>query len=195
MKHRRNINRSVWKLLACWLNSKWHYHGNRGIKIMGWSGVRYCFAMVILVLIIILPHIFVCSISRRCLDQTLRNPVGISYAMWSCAVFQNGCRCHGNGKNTKKLKSTKMIIAGYSPNRNWWILIGKHPLLVERDKPKNRNRLDKLCRSCHGNKKGGISKFFGFLSSNFMKLCRNIHRSVWQLLEGWKNSKWWPLPW
>jgi hypothetical protein len=23
---------------------------------------------------------------------------------------------------------------------------------------------------------------FGFLSSNFMKLCRNIHRSVWQLL-------------
>jgi hypothetical protein len=22
----------------------------------------------------------------------------------------------------------------------------------------------------------------GFLSSNFMKLCRNIHRSVWQLL-------------
>jgi hypothetical protein len=28
---------------------------------------------------------------------------------------------------------------------------------VERDKPKkNQNRLDKLCRSCHGNKKGGI---------------------------------------
>ena len=24
--------------------------------------------------------------------------------------------------------------------------------------------------------------FFRFLSSNFMKLCRNIHRSVWQLL-------------
>jgi cytochrome c553 len=49
---------------------------------------------------------------------------------------------------------------------------------------KNRNRLDKLCRSCHGNKQGGISKNLGFLSSNFMKLCRNIHRSVWQLLGG-----------
>jgi hypothetical protein len=42
--------------------------------------------------------------------------------------------------------------------------------------------LDKLCRSCHGNTKGGIQTFLGFLSSNFMKICRNIHRSVWQLL-------------
>jgi hypothetical protein len=32
--------------------------------------------------------------------------------------FQNGSRCHGNGQNAKKLKNTKMIIAGYSPNRN-----------------------------------------------------------------------------
>jgi hypothetical protein len=31
-------------------------------------------------------------------------------------------------------------------------------------------------------KKGGFKKTFGFLSSNFMKLCRNIHRSLWQLL-------------
>jgi hypothetical protein len=46
---------------------------------MGWGDVRYCFAMAILVLIIILPHIFVRSISRRCLDQTLCNLVGISY--------------------------------------------------------------------------------------------------------------------
>jgi hypothetical protein len=38
-------------------------------------------------------------------------------------------------------------------------------------------------------KKGGILKKIGFLSTNFMKLCRNIHRSVWQLLRGWKNSK------
>jgi hypothetical protein len=28
----------------------------------------------------------------------------------------------------------------------------------------------------------GIKKKIGFLSSNFMKPCRNIHRSVWQLL-------------
>jgi hypothetical protein len=39
--------------------------------LMGWGDVRYCFAMAIPVLIIILPHIFVRSISRRCLDQTL----------------------------------------------------------------------------------------------------------------------------
>jgi hypothetical protein len=35
--------------------------------------------------------------------------------------------------------------------------------------------------NCHRNKLGGL-KIIGFLSSNFMKLCRNIHRSVWQLL-------------
>jgi hypothetical protein len=49
--------------------------------------------------------------------------------------------------------------------------------------------VDKLFHSCHGNKKGGIKTFFGFLSSSFIKLCRNIHCSVWQLLGGWKNSK------
>jgi hypothetical protein len=94
---------------------------------VGWriAILRFFFTIII---IIILPHIFVRSISQRCLDQTLWNLVGISYAMWSCAgkgwFFQNGCRCHGNGQNAKKLKNTKMIIAGYSPNRNWWNLIG-----------------------------------------------------------------------
>jgi hypothetical protein len=46
IKHRSNIHRSVWKLLACWYNSKWHFHGNRGTKIMGWGDVRYCFAIL-----------------------------------------------------------------------------------------------------------------------------------------------------
>jgi hypothetical protein len=32
--------------------------------------------------------------------------------------FQNGCRCHGNGQNAQKIKNTKMIIVGYSSNRN-----------------------------------------------------------------------------
>jgi hypothetical protein len=36
-------------------------------------------------------------------------------------------------------------------------------------------------------KKGDFKKI-GFLSSNFMKLCRNIHRSAWQLLEVKKNK-------
>jgi hypothetical protein len=39
------------------------------------------------------------------------------------------------------------------------------------------------------NKKGGIKNKFGFLSSNFMKLCRDIHRSVWQLLGGLNKFK------
>jgi hypothetical protein len=42
---------------------------------------------------------------------------------------------------------------------------------VAREKPKKSEALDKLCRSCHGNKKGGFNFFFRFLSSNFMKLC------------------------
>ena len=99
--------------------------------VVGWciAILRFFFTIIIIliIVIIILPHIFVRSISRRCLDQTLWNLVGISYVMWSCAFngwfFQNGCRCHGNGQNAKKkIKKTK--IAGYSPNRNWWNLIG-----------------------------------------------------------------------
>jgi hypothetical protein len=35
----------------------------------------------LIILILILPHIFVRSISRRCLNQTLWNLVGISYRM------------------------------------------------------------------------------------------------------------------
>jgi cytochrome c553 len=53
---------------------------------------------------------------------------------------------------------------------------------VERDKPNKSESLYKLCRSCHGHKKEGILKKIGFISSNFIKFYRNIHRSVWQLL-------------
>jgi hypothetical protein len=70
-----------------------------------------CFLLLLLLLLLLLfhfPHTFVRPFSRRCLDQTLGNLVGISYAMWSCAFrcwfFQNGCRCHGNGQNATKLK-------------------------------------------------------------------------------------------
>jgi hypothetical protein len=50
----------------------------------GWciAILRFFFTIII----IILSHIFVRSIFRRCLDQTLWNLVGISYAMWRCAV-------------------------------------------------------------------------------------------------------------
>jgi hypothetical protein len=95
---------------------------------VGWRIANLRFFFTIIIILIILPRIFVRSISRRCLEQTLWNLVGISYAMWSCAgkgwFFQNGCRCHGNCQNAKKLKNTKKIIAGYSLNRNWWNLIG-----------------------------------------------------------------------
>jgi hypothetical protein len=36
--------------------------------------------------------------------------------------------------------------------------------------------------------KSGDLKKIEFLSSNFMKLCRNIHRSVWQILGIEKNQ-------
>ena len=79
--------------------------------VVGWWIAILRFFFTIIIILIILPHIFVCSISRRCLDQTLWNLVGISYAMWSCTFkcwfFQNGCCCHGNGQNSKKLKKHK----------------------------------------------------------------------------------------
>jgi hypothetical protein len=55
--------------------------------VVGWciAILRFFFTIIIIILII-LPHIFVRSISLRCLDQTLWNLVGISYAMWSCAA-------------------------------------------------------------------------------------------------------------
>ena len=111
------------RVMYCYSTFLFHYYYYYITStVVGWciAILRFFFTNII---IIILPHIFVRSISRRCLDQTLWNLVGISYAMWSCAVkgwfFQNGCHCHGNGQNAKK-----MIIAGYSPNRNWWHLIG-----------------------------------------------------------------------
>ena len=81
--------------------------------VVGWciAILHFFFTIIIIIIIIIIPHIFVRSISRRCLDQTLWNLVGISYAMWSCPVkgwfFQNGCRCHGNGQNAKKIEKHK----------------------------------------------------------------------------------------
>jgi hypothetical protein len=48
----------------------------------------------------------------------------------------------------------------------------------------NCNQLDKLCRSCHGNKKkGGLKKnrFFIKLLETSQEYS-NIHRSVWKLL-------------
>ena len=69
-----------------------HYYYYVTRNAVGWriAILRFFFTIIIiiilLIIIIILPHIFVRSISRRCLDQTLWNFAGISYAMWSCAV-------------------------------------------------------------------------------------------------------------
>ena len=70
---------------------------------------------------------FIRHISRRLLNGNQWNFTWMLSIMSRCADFfrnfQNGRCCHGNGQNAKKLKNTKMIIAGYSPNRNWWNLI------------------------------------------------------------------------
>ena len=62
--------------------------------VVGWciAILRFFFTiiiiiiLIIIIIIILLPHIFVRSISRKCLDQTLWNLVGISYVISSCSV-------------------------------------------------------------------------------------------------------------
>ena len=108
---------------------------------VGWriAILRFFFTIIIIIIIIILPHIFVRSISQRCLDQTLWNLGGISYAMWSCAF------------------------------KGWFFKMAAIAMETTKMLKKQEN--------------------LGFLSSNFMKLCRNIHGSEWQLLESWKKFK------
>ena len=75
-----------------------------------------------------LPPKVLRHISLWLLNGNQWNCTGMLSTMSRCEEyfrnFQNGRRCHGNSQNAKKLKNTKMIIAGYSPNRNWWNLIG-----------------------------------------------------------------------
>jgi hypothetical protein len=63
---------------------------------------------------------FIRHISRGLLNGNQWNLTGILTTMSRCADyfrnFQNGRRCHVNGQNAKRLKNTKMIIAGYLPN-------------------------------------------------------------------------------
>jgi hypothetical protein len=87
------------------------------------------FLIIILLLLLSFFHQkFIRHISRRLLNGNQWNFTGMLSTMSKCADyfwnFQNGRRCHGNSQNAKKLKNTKMIITGYSPNRNWWNLIG-----------------------------------------------------------------------
>ena len=86
------------------------------------------FLIIILLLLSFFHQKFIRHISRRLLNGNQWNFTGILSTMSRCADyfrnFQNGRRCHGNGQNAKKLKNTKMIMAGYSLNRNWWNLIG-----------------------------------------------------------------------
>ena len=99
--------------------------------------------------------------------------------------FQDGCRCHGNGQNAKKFKNTKMIIAGYSANRSWWNLIWTTSRSSgTRLAKKNWNRLDKLCRSRHGSKKGGFKKkldSFHQNSWNFVGISTVVCGNFWWL--------------
>jgi hypothetical protein len=97
-------------------------------------GRHIVFALFLLIIIILLllsffRQKFIRHISRQLLNGNQWNFTGMLSTMSGCADyfrnFQNGRRCHGNGQNAKKLKNTKMMIVGYSPNRNWWNLIGK----------------------------------------------------------------------
>ena len=86
------------------------------------------------------------------------------------------------------MKNTKKIIAGYSPNRNWWNLIGTTSTFGgTRQAKKIGTGWTNFAAAAMETKKGGFKKN-GFLSSNFMKLCRNIHCSV-AAFEGLKKFK------
>jgi hypothetical protein len=65
----------------------------------------------------------------------------------------------------------------------------QHPHLVEYDKPKKLESVGQTLPQLPWKQKRGDKKKFGFLSSNFMKLCRNTHHSVWQLLGGFEKFK------
>jgi hypothetical protein len=98
--------------------------------------------------------------------------------------FQNGCRCHGKCQNAKKVEKHK--------NDHSWLLTEQK--LMKLDKNKIHiwwNEISQQIGIFFTNfaavameKKDGIKNYFRFLSSNFMTLCGNIHRSVWQLIRG-----------
>jgi hypothetical protein len=82
---------------------------------MGWGDVRYCFAMAILVIIILLLSFFRQKFVRHIFgDALIKLYETLQEYHMPCEVvplrvdfFQNGCRCHGNGKNAKKkMKNT-----------------------------------------------------------------------------------------
>ena len=97
--------------------------------------------------------------------------------------FQNGCRCHGNDQNAKKLKNTKMIIAGYSPNRNWWNLIGTTS--TSRDKPKKSESVGQTLSQLPWKQKKGVLKkkldSFHQASWIFVRISTIVCGSFWGL--------------
>jgi hypothetical protein len=60
---------------------------------------------------------------------------------------------------------------------------------VEPDKLTKSELVGQISPQLPWKQKRGIQKKIGFLSSNFMKICRNIHRSVWQLFWGGVEKK------
>jgi hypothetical protein len=93
--------------------------------------------------------------------------------------FQNGYRCHGNGQNAKKNEKHK--------NDHSRLLAKQILMKLDRNnnhmnKPKKSESVGQTLPQLPWKRKRGDLKKNGFLSSNFMKLCRNIHRGVWKLL-------------
>ena len=82
---------------------------------MRWGDVRYCFAMAILVIILLLLSFFRQKFVRHIFgDALIKLYETLQEYHMPCEVvplrvdfLQNGCRCHGNGKNAKKkMKNT-----------------------------------------------------------------------------------------
>jgi hypothetical protein len=88
-----------------------------------WLLIVFAPFLIIIIILSFFRQKFIRHISRRLLNGNQWNFTGMLSTMSRCADyfrnFQNGHCCHGNGQNAKKWKNIKMIIAGYSPNRNW----------------------------------------------------------------------------
>jgi hypothetical protein len=134
---------------------------------------KHKFLIIIIIILSFFCQKFLRHISRRCLDQTLWNLVGISNAMWSDSLFFGLSRSTRCGYCSYQVSSISV----------WRVTRYDHFCLF------HFFSILAISMVTAAKQKRGDLNFFLI---PFIKLYRNIHRSVWQLLRGWTDSKWWP---
>ena len=140
---------------------------------MGWVDVRYCFAMAILVIILLLLSFFLSSVkslSDTFLgDSLIKLYETLQECHMPCEIVP--LRVDFSKLAAVAMKTAKMLKNEKHKNDHSRLLAKQKLMKLNRNSihiqwneisPKNRNRLDKLCRSCHGNKKerGDLKQFW-----------------------------------